>query len=296
MILRRVGAAVRRHKHAIETLAEAVGINIAWRVIATVLAASAASAAITAVTTEQHATYHPSFALSTKGAAFLTRNEGLRLSPYNDPFNCTVGVGHLIHYGRCSSGDYVRWRISNAQAMTLLMRDSGWASRCINERLTRPITQYQADALTDLAFNAGCGSLDYSGIANQINRGDLVGVPRTLSHTAVTANGHYLSGLYTRRLAEGTLFARGFYGAGIGYFLPGHATSPLHTKTQPWPKNRPWPKPVPQWSWKWAAWELGRTPYRGHAHEARLRPRSAPKHVPAWAWRWLKATFLKGTR
>jgi len=274
---------VRRHRRDEEAAVEAVGINLAWRLFAGVLASSIASAAITAAVTEHAATYHPSFVLSTKGAAFVARNEGLRLTPYNDPFNCTVGVGHLIHYGRCTSNDYARWRITSRQAMTLLAHDAGWASNCVRARITHRIVQPQFDALVDLSFNAGCGSLDYSGIANEINRGAFAVVPGTLSRTAVTANGVYLAGLRTRRLAEATLFAHGYYGAGIGSFV-----------AKPNPNVQP--KPLPAWAWRWAAWRLGHKPYRGHRLALRYRPRTAPRHIPAWAWRWFHHTFKETRR
>src|SRR5690348_13843739 len=122
-------AFLRRHKEGEEVAAAAISLNLLWQGLA---AAGLVGAAFAAAAVMSTSTYHPNFTLSTKGAAFLTRNEGLRLWPYNDPYNCTVGVGHLIHYGRCSTGDYSRWRVTYSQAMTMLMHDSGWASRCVN--------------------------------------------------------------------------------------------------------------------------------------------------------------------
>jgi lysozyme len=275
----------RRHRHSEEVAAEAVGLNLVWAA-ARWLGLIGAGAAAAAIATTSSATYHPTFALSTKGAAFITRHEGIRLSPYNDPFNCTWGVGSLRHYGRCAASEY-NLRLTYAQAMALLVRDASRFTSCVRSKVTHPITQPQFDALVDLTFNAGCGSLDYSGIANEINRAALASVPSTLARTAVTANGVYLSGLHTRRLEEGTLFARGYYGAGIGYYQPAKPKPPVDPKRIP--------SPVPTWAWQWVAWELGRKPYRGHAGQAAYRPHTAPKRIPAWGWVFL-SHFTTGTR
>jgi GH24 family phage-related lysozyme (muramidase) len=273
----------RRHKHAEETLAEAVGINIATRIVAAALAAGAASAAITAIATQTTTVYHPTAPLSTKGAAFIARNEGLRLVPYFDgAVACTVGVGHLIHYGGCTPYDYAHWTLTLPQAMTLLMHDAGRATACVHQTITRRITVPQDDALVDLTFNAGCGSLGWReppywrSIASLVNTGQLGSVPATLAHTATTAGGRYLPGLYTRRVAEGVLFKRGFYGAGIGYWtapVP-PAIAALRAKTG---------------YWSWLAWRLGREAWKpyGHANPA-VRPH-VPRRVPITWWTRLHA-------
>jgi GH24 family phage-related lysozyme (muramidase) len=229
----RAAAFARRHKHGEEEAAVAIDFAwIAWRIAgAAAFGASVASAAI--LVTSSGPTYHPSFSLSTKGAAFITRNEGVRYHPYNDPSGkpiCTVGVGHVLAWRGCTAAE-LRSTYSSGQVTALLLHDAASAQMCVRGKITHPIDQPQFDALVDLTFNAGCGSLDYSGIANEINRGALSAVPGTLARpncraanwtcgTAVTAGGRYLSGMYTRRLAEGVLFGRGDYGPGIGRYVP----------------------------------------------------------------------------
>lgn len=41
--------------------------------------------------------------LSDTGARLMRVNEGFKPNPYNDSAgNCTVGIGHLIHFGKCN--------------------------------------------------------------------------------------------------------------------------------------------------------------------------------------------------
>lgn len=51
-------------------------------------------------------------------------------------------------------------------------------------------------------------------------------------------------------------------------------------------------RPVPAWFWVWARWYLGRSEFKGHARDPKLRPASAPKLIPAWAWVAFRTRFL----
>jgi lysozyme len=281
----RIRGFLRRHKQGEEAIAEGVAINVAWRTIMTVAASGAASAAITAVATQTSTpAYHPPYNLSIKGAAFLSRNEGLRLTPYNDPYNCTVGVGHLIHYGVCTTTDIARWTLTYQQAQAMLIRDVNGYAGCVRNQITHKISQPQFDALVDISFNAGCGVLDYSGLKTEINEGRLAAVPATMAVTAVTSSGRYLAGLHTRRLAEGTLFKTGYYGAGIGYYVkPKPLTAAekailaLKTRTG---------------YWSWLTWQLGEGAWKRYGpHNPHVRPH-VPARIPAGWWTREKA-FLK---
>lgn len=263
---------LRRHRDAEETVGTAVGLDLIWQLLAGagLFAAGVASAAV--LTASPTSNPNSRLSLSTKGAAFVTRNEGVRYVPYNDPLNCTVGVGHLIHYGICSGYDYAHWRITPAQSAVLLLHDSAGAASCVRT-LTRPLNQAQFDALLDLTFNAGCGALDYSGIRNLVDGGDLAAVPARLRVTAVTASGVYLAGLATRRASEAVLWATGFYGAGIGYALPPKPPTVrdlLKAKTG---------------FYAWLGWYLGEKPFgKFGRHNPQVRPH-VPARVPSVWWR-----------
>jgi len=287
--LRWVGVKLREHKRGEEEAAFVVDVAwIGWRIAAALgLGASVASAAILATSSTAPRVYHPSFSVSTKGAALIERNEGVRYHPYNDatsPPVCTVGVGHAFRpFHPCSAAEF-RETFTPAQVTTLLLHDVSWAENGVNSRITHPITQYQFDALVDLAFNAGPGSLDYSGIANEINRGDLAAVPGTLAHTAVTAGHVYLEGLHRRRLAEGALFAHGFYGQGIGYYLPPKPPTPAQRKAAA--KAAAEAKLRARTGYfAWLGWYLHEGAWKRYTlHAPAVRPH-VPAAVPAVWWR-----------
>lgn len=216
--------------------------------------------------------YHPQFQLSTKGIAFIERNEGLRLTPYNDPFNCTVGVGHLIHMGACSASDYSRWRLSMAQASALLVQDSQTAQNAVRGDVTFPINQPQFDSLVDFTFNVGTGGLASSQVLRDVNAGAFPSVPASLGHW-VTANGRVLGGLVTRRHDEGVLFLTGNYGAGIGVFTP---PKPLTTAE----KLR-----LRTGYFAWLSWYLGEAAWKPYGRaNVTVRPH-VPAKVPKTWWR-----------
>jgi lysozyme len=277
--LARLGRWFVTHRRGEEVLAEvSVGFIASRLAVALGLGAGVAAAAVLAA--QPAPTYHPAFTLSVKGIAFVERHEGVRFQPYNDPSArplCTVGVGHVLNWhGRCTPAQLAQ-TYTPAQVTTLLVADSSVAQQCIRTRVTHPITQPQYDALVDLVFNAGCGSLDYRGVIDEINTGQLDAVPASLERTAVTAGGAPLPGLVTRRQDEAALFARGFYGAGIGYWLPPKpltkrqlAEAALRARTG---------------YWAWLDWRLAEGPWKGYAPRAfGVRPH-VPAAVPAAWWR-----------
>ncbi len=276
---------VKRHRRGEERIAEGIGISFAWRAAMVAFGASAASAAITYTAAQPAAVYHPGFALSVKGAAFITRNEGVRYRPYNDPSGkpiCTVGVGHVLAWRACTPGELAE-TYTPAQVTALLLHDTSSAASCVRAKITHPIVQPQFDALVDLTFNAGCGSLDYSGIAAEIDRGALSAVPGTLAHTATTAGGKYLAGLATRRLAEGALFAHGDYGPGIGRYVPPkpltRAQLAARVKAALEAKLR-----ASTGYWAWLDWRLGEGAWKPYgASNQHVRP-NVPRQVPARWW------------
>ncbi len=274
-MLRRAVAFLKRHKKEEEGAAVTLGVEILWTVLRRlgIFGAGVAAAAVFTLATS-HSTYHPSFSLSTKGAAFITRNEGVRYGPYNDPYNCTVGVGHLVHHGPCTAFDYAHWRISPAQAQTLLLHDAGWAENAVRHDVTFPIKQYQFDALVDLTFNIGAGGFHDSSILRYVNIGDWRDLAARWPHFYVTASGHYLAGLVRRREVELHLFLTGDYGSGIGHYVPPKPATAV-------------PKPVPNWAWRWVEWRFGRGPYKHHALDPRLRPHGAPSPAQPWEWKFL---------
>lgn len=158
---------------------------------------------------------------------------------YNDPANCTIGYGHLVHLGPCVfnrapsdalggaaayarqladempylslvDGRLVKRRISKQEARALLRRDARKTDAIVNRRFKTPLGQNQYDALWDFTFN-GClrGGLGRKLIA-AVNRRDfetaVALIPRC--NKGVNRRGKLvvLGGLVRRRAAEVKLF------------------------------------------------------------------------------------------
>ncbi len=152
---------------------------------------------------------------SARGAAFVAAFEGFVPTAYDDPGgNCTIGFGHLIHLGRCSTGDRSRWgTISRSRALTMLRSDAGSAAAGIRSRLAgTPLDQGEFDALVSFVYNIGLGGFDSSSVQRDLRaRPPLYGaVPEHLK-LWVYSGGQILCGLYRRRVNEGHLFRTGSY-------------------------------------------------------------------------------------
>ncbi len=147
--------------------------------------------------------------ISANGLVFIAGFEGFVGSRYNDPAgHCTIGYGHLIHYGNCdgraSEQPFVNG-ITKPQALRLLETDVVRYVACVDRLITVPLNQNQVDALVSFAFNVGCGALEMSTLRRILNAGDYAGVCEQLKRW-VKAGGETLPGLVRRRAAECELF------------------------------------------------------------------------------------------
>lgn len=113
------------------------------------------------------------------GIALLRREEGVHTQPYNDPKgHCTVGVGHLLHRGPCTS-DEMRRRLTDDEVNALLREDVARFERVVRKafkakRGIKP-TQKRFNAAVSLAFNIGEHGFSTSTVAKRIKAGDLQG-------------------------------------------------------------------------------------------------------------------------
>jgi GH24 family phage-related lysozyme (muramidase) len=155
---------------------------------------------------------------SSAGASFIAYYEGFEPTPDEDPTgNCTIGYGHLIHRGACTSVDYEDWgTITRSRGLDLLREDANrFASGIRSSIPTTPLSQSEFDALVSFSYNIGLGGFNNSKV-----REDLVASPVQYGSVPehmlnwVSAGGTPLCGLYKRRVNEGEMFARGDYTIG----------------------------------------------------------------------------------
>lgn len=146
--------------------------------------------------------------LSSAGAQFIAGFEGCVLHPYNDPWNATIGIGHLIHTGRVTSEDIRRYRgFTQQDAYALLKGDVADAEDGIRQRIHVELNQNEWDALVSLVFNCGPGILDGQ-IGEDINNHQLRAAADAWQAWCHGNGGVTLSGLVHRREAERELFLK----------------------------------------------------------------------------------------
>lgn len=131
--------------------------------------------------------------------------EGLRLSPYHDPVGyCTVGYGHLL--SKEPWADLTQWGpITEEQALDLLEADMVKAAAAVSRLCQVEMTEGQAAALIDFAFNCGAGNLQLSALRQMVLRGDWEAAGEQFLRW-VYARGVKLPGLVRRRKAEQQVF------------------------------------------------------------------------------------------
>lgn len=144
--------------------------------------------------------------LSERGARFIAGFEGCVLHPYNDPWNATIGIGHLIHFGRVTSADIERYRgFTYADAIQLLREDVRQVEEQIRSKIHVELNQNQWDALVSLVFNCGPGILE-SEIGADINAKQFTAAANAWQAWCHGNGGIVLNGLVRRREAERQLF------------------------------------------------------------------------------------------
>lgn len=116
--------------------------------------------------------------LDTAGIEHLIREEGVRNAPYNDSAgHCTVGVGHLIHRGRCTQADAQKWTLTDAEVREVLRKDIARFERAVRKsfigKSALRATQPRFNACVSLAFNIGEGGFANSTVKREIRAGRL---------------------------------------------------------------------------------------------------------------------------
>ena len=156
--------------------------------------------------------------LSDEGIKFLANHEGCPTNKdglvvmYNDAGgHCTIGYGHLIHYGpidgRASEAPYKKG-ITKDQAIALFKTDISPREASVNKVVKVPLTQYQFDALVSITYNSGVLG---SPLLDDLNKGNYEAASKDILKYRITSNGKVLQGLINRRTDESRLFSTGKY-------------------------------------------------------------------------------------
>lgn len=140
---------------------------------------------------------------SATGLAFISREEGVILHPYNDSRGfATVFVGHLIAQRPVIPADFQRFApLTREHAIEYLRRDVRVAESAVNGGVKVPLNQNEFDALVSLTFNIGNGAFAGSTVLRRLNAGDRRGAADAFLMWHIGG-----AGLIFRRQRERTLF------------------------------------------------------------------------------------------
>ena len=143
--------------------------------------------------------------ISDEGTDFLMKNEGVKLTPYNDSKGyATIGVGHLIAKRNVTEQDKQKWSgFTRSDAKCLFRKDVQSLEKGIRSLVNVKMTQYQYDAVVSFAFNVGIGGFKESEFLKSLNRGNYDG--------ELMMNYHRPQSIVSRRRREVNLFNNATY-------------------------------------------------------------------------------------
>jgi GH24 family phage-related lysozyme (muramidase) len=178
--------------------------------------ATSTNTATSTITPTATPTFKPAKNISQQGINFIMSWEYIRHELYNDPVNCSIGIGHKVHDGPCAldgsepseapflngcDDDCVR------NLFTKDLENSIWP---INYYVKVPLNQCQFDALVDLEFNTGATWTNPPWLQNLNNGGSSTQFKNDIKEWRIFIyiNGQWKKSdnLERRRAAEGTLF------------------------------------------------------------------------------------------
>lgn len=151
------------------------------------------------------------FRVDAAGRAFLTAQEGEKLTAYQDIAGIwTIGVG--------STGPHVKpgLTITKEQSQKLLTKDLDRFEQAVNRLVTVPLSQAQFNALVSFAFNLGEGALAKSTLLQRINAGETnPGKIEEAFRMWRLVNGKVSPAIENRRIREAKLYLSGTEADGL---------------------------------------------------------------------------------
>jgi len=147
--------------------------------------------------------------MSADGVALVQASEGCRLTCYADPVGVpTIGWGSTL--GLLKSDVGIKTITQDEADRLLIEVDLPRYEAGVAAVVKVPLTDGQADALIDFAFNLGCGALAQSTLLRLLNAGDVAGASAQFGRW-VYAGSQTLPGLVKRRARERRLFDGGHW-------------------------------------------------------------------------------------
>ena len=107
--------------------------------------------------------------LSTKGRAFIQKEEGVRLKAYKDAVGVwTIGYGNTYYQNgtKVKEGDTITKEESNQLFSSIVSK----FSQAVNRLVIREINQNQFDALVSLTYNIGIVGFTRSSVLKKVNK------------------------------------------------------------------------------------------------------------------------------
>lgn len=132
---------------------------------------------------------------------FITRQEGLSLTPYRDAGGYSVGYGHFL-------GTEPGPTITKERAEQYLRADLARTANSINTRVRVPLSQNQFDALMSFVYNVGDGAFSKSTLLKKLNAEDYTNAAQEFRRW-IYSQGNAVVALINRRKAERELFEKG---------------------------------------------------------------------------------------
>lgn len=161
--------------------------------------------------------------LSNEGLELIKTSEAYKQFLYDCPAgHCSIGYGHLVHYGPVGLGDPARGvtraqarlleapfvnGLTEPQAHAVLRDDLIRYETAVHHLVAVRLDRSEYDALVDFVYNLGIDAFARSTLLRKLNAEDYAGAAAEFDRW-VQANGVRLAGLVTRRDAEEALFRR----------------------------------------------------------------------------------------
>jgi GH24 family phage-related lysozyme (muramidase) len=144
------------------------------------------------------------YAVSDTGLEMIRDGEGFRADPGQLPNGAwVVGHGHV----RPEAGE----AINETEAATILRADLAPVERLVNEKITRPLTQSQFDALVSFAFSVGDVAFEQSQVLRRVNAGEFFAAACAMDawrKSDVSGELEVVNALVRRRAAEKAMFLK----------------------------------------------------------------------------------------